>query len=164
MSYFQQNTIDRLNKINWLSRVGLSEGETFSLAVVRVDNWTEARKSYHARTWENTTLEARNAISEYLHASNRPRFRDWNKIAVDALAIFELDLLEKMNLLKQAHELDDLFVRSVEWNVMSALTEDAYRDCHLPTQFFTQLLDVYESGRFPCGWKGRWPDGALLYF
>jgi hypothetical protein len=30
--------------------------------------------------------------------------------------------------------------------------------------FFLELLTVYESGHFPCGWQGEWPQGKLLVY
>jgi hypothetical protein len=38
---------------------------------------------------------------------------------------------------------------------------EAYRCCH-PPSFSDDLLRVYERGRFPCGWKGEWPNGKLI--
>jgi hypothetical protein len=31
-----------------------------------------------------------------------------------------------------------------------------------PSALFSQILDVYEQGGWPCGWLGKYPDGKLI--
>lgn len=37
-------------------------------------------------------------------------------------------------------------------------------NCHRQPSFFTDLFRVYQSGNFPCGWVGEWPQGQLVVF
>lgn len=30
--------------------------------------------------------------------------------------------------------------------------------------FHNELLNIYEQGYFPCGWKGTYPNGKIIIF
>ena len=63
----------------------------------------------------------------------------------------------------QAHKLTKVFLTTVQWCLLGALLEDAYKECNPPVRFFTDLLDIYEAGHFPCGWvEGKWAEGKLV--
>jgi hypothetical protein len=42
--------------------------------------------------------------------------------------------------------------------------ENSYLQSGHSAFFFLELLTVYESGHFPCGWQGEWPQGKLLVY
>jgi hypothetical protein len=63
---------------------------------------------------------------------------------------------------RDANGLDKVFVDSVLWDLLGAIMEFYYGQCKNRPEFFLDLLKIYESGNFPCGWIGEWPNGKLI--
>jgi hypothetical protein len=112
----------------------------------------------------NALHEASNALSSYLHAHHHRRFQSWNAI-VDEAKLRCITPLERNVWLPfaQGRSLDEVFLHSVRWNVLGAVLEHEFRDCHGVPAFSMHLLSVFRHGHFPCGWVGAWPSGKLVY-
>jgi hypothetical protein len=133
--------------------------------VQRIDSWTLAREYYEGVTWENTTLEAQNALTEHLADRYQARFERWNDIAGTGREFIKARVEPKISVIESAHNLGEMIIADIQWNILGALMEDAYRDCRPPHFFFHQLLCIYEDGHLPCGWvDGEWPNGRLVVF
>jgi hypothetical protein len=65
---------------------------------------------------------------------------------------------------RQSLGLDIKLVHCVQWCILSALMENAYMSSNHGSFFFLELLTVFETGHFPCGWRGEWPQGQLVIF
>ena len=111
-------------------------------------------------------LEARNAMTRFLHAHyRRRRDQQWNEITKLAKDLCVLPLARDVwKPFAEARSLGKSVVDSTSWNVLAAIMEHEYRDCAGLPVFFSHLLEVYRSGHFPCGWVGTWPAGKLLYY
>ena len=55
------------------------------------------------------------------------------------------------------------FVQSVSSDMLHACIEAEYSDVY-PPGFFASLGYWYCTGRFPCGWKGDFPDGKMIIY
>jgi len=62
---------------------------------------------------------------------------------------------------QQENGLSKEFLDCLKWDVLNIAMETTYKSCRSP-MFFENLLIVYSHGRFPCGWKGEWPNGKLM--
>lgn len=63
---------------------------------------------------------------------------------------YELDLMEWV-------------VGSVEFDLTSiVLTGLTYQVTGFPKRFIDELLEIYESGRLPCGWEGHGEQGGFI--
>ena len=81
-----------------------------------------------------------------------------------AQIFLNIEVLPEIIQFKNNLRLNDIFVDCVQWDLLGALMEASYEDCH-PPQFFSKLLSVYEEGHFPCGWiEDEWPKGKLVIF
>ena len=115
------------------------------------------------QAWEDTTLDARNRLTEFLHRHHREVYQRWNAIAVSTKERVVSRLCEtSWRPFAESKRFPKRFLDSVSWDVLAAVMEHEYRNCKGRPDFFLQLLRVYRAGHFPCGWSGRWPGGRLL--
>ncbi|MNJ66874.1 hypothetical protein D3C77_629940 [compost metagenome] len=63
----------------------------------------------------------------------------------------------------QEHQLPAGIMDNVKWDILNAIMEYNYQHEREPF-FFMELLKVYESGNYPCGWKGSWLGGKLVVY
>jgi hypothetical protein len=151
----------RLEQIDWFSKCAEPHGEIFSFDVAWVNDWPTATKIFSDPEWENTTLEARNALTVFLAKKHAREYQEWNKITKFAKEKLEPTVFEKVRQFQAAKGLNKVFVDCVKWDVLGIVMEQTYK-VFRPPIFFEKLQTVYENGRFPCGWKGEWPNGHLI--
>jgi hypothetical protein len=155
----------RMEGIQWFCHCGEPFQVSLSMPVNFVSSWQQASKYYHASAWDYATLEARNVLTEHLSYYHRERYRQWNIITGLGRDFLEEKIKPKIVAVQTQHGQDEAFSTTVNWDLLGAIMEDAYRDCDPPLRFFGELLDIYEAGHFPCGWKeGKWPLGKLVVF
>ena len=151
---------DRLESIEWFSRCGGLPEQGFDLDVLWVADWSKAAERFSDPAWEAIRLEAQNALTEHLARLHPRQYQEWNKL-VRAAKSKLVGVFEKARQFQQANGLSQKFVDCVKWDVLGIVTEETYKPCRSPG-FSYSLLNVYERGRFPCGWEGEWPSGRLL--
>jgi hypothetical protein len=84
----------------------------------------------------------------------------WNEFVVESYPIITSLIEPKAREVMERHNLGKKFIDCVQWDVGHIIMEDVYRDTNAPARFFSELLKFYETGHFPCGWKGpTWPVG-----
>ncbi|WNS43268.1 hypothetical protein [Paenibacillus sp. MMS20-IR301] len=150
---------DRIDNINWFTNCGTP---LTMENVIQVSSWEEAKNWYSDPNWEDTTLEAGNVLTEFLHNKYPNKYLEWNNIVRDAKRYIESSLSVKLLNYQEQYNLDNIFVNCVKWDVVSAIMEFAYSDCKGISHFFLDLLLVYENGNFPCGWDGIYPNSGKL--
>ena len=99
----------------------------------------------------------------YLHRFFRDEYQKWNPIAYHAKEVLEGGAWAKVEAYVNQHNLESYVGGRVRWDTLNAVMEAAYHEFNPPV-FFLKLLEFYESGHFPCGWEGEFPDGRLLVF
>ncbi|WP_340399400.1 hypothetical protein [Paenibacillus sp. FSL H8-0079] len=156
---------DRIDSIHWFTNCGtpIAQG-SIKQSIVLIDGWVQAEKWYSATSWEHTTLEARNTLTEFLHRKYPNQDAEWNKKVEDAKGYIDSSLSAKLHSYKDQYQLDHIFVDCVKWDVLHAIMEFAYTDCKRLPHFFLDLLQIYENGHFPCGWEGDYPNGKLVVY
>lgn len=163
-NYIDKEFIERLNKIDWFSNCGKPLKNVINYEVDYVKSWTVASKMCRDVEWSNITLEANNELTAYLHKHFPEKYHNkWNKIVSEAKTHMERIVYPKIRNFQTENNLDDEFYNSVIWDVLGIVMAYAYKECKEPS-FYTELLKVYESGNFPCGWKGKWPKGKLVVY
>lgn len=155
-----ESVFHRLGQIQWFSNCGHPATDLgFDVAWVR--DWAAATKLFSDSEWENTTLEARNALTRFLSKKHPKEYQEWNKITQDAKAKLESTEFEKARFFQLEKRLSKTFLDCVKWDVLAIVMEQTYKPFRPPI-FFENLLTIYENGRFPCGWQGEWPNGRLM--
>ncbi|WNS43299.1 hypothetical protein [Paenibacillus sp. MMS20-IR301] len=154
---------ERIDNINWFSKCGVPiTGEGINQNAVQVSSWEEAHVWYSDVNWDNTTLEARNILTVFLHNKYSDKYQEWNNIARDASGYIESSLSSGLESYREQYNLDNIFVNCVKWDVLNAIMEYTYYNCKKLPLFFLDLLLVYENGNFPCGWDGDYPKTGKL--
>ena len=155
--------LDKIRGINWFHNVGAPLTIPQLIDTIQIRTWEEVQLYYHGEEWEDAKLEAQNALTSFLSRSHKAEYQEWNKLNAAAREFLKNDVEEKVLPYAQAHNLDKVFLSTLQWSLVGALREDAYKECNPPVRFFTDLLDIYEAGHFPCGWvEGKWPEGKLV--
>lgn len=155
---------DRITTFKLFSNCGNPVPANIKFDILQVSTWEEAKRNYSDSVWEDTTLEARNELTSFLHSKYMNDYRDWNKVTDEGKAFLESTIKPILIDVKDANGLDKVFVDSVMWDLLGAIIEFYYGKCKNRPEFFLDLLKVYESGNFPCGWIGEWPKGKLVIF
>ena len=160
----RKQILDRISCINWFENCGNTTNPNINVPFVFVESWEQARDNYQLEQWENATLEARNRLTEFLHKKYQNQYSNWNKVAKEAKDFINVEVVPKVEKIKEKNQLDKSFLDCVKWDILNANMEDAYSTCNHRPIFFLELLTVYESGNFPCGWNGSFPKGSLKIF
>jgi hypothetical protein len=153
---------DRVKLIDWFANVGENTPIECGVEVIRLSNWMDATSECASPEWENTQLAASNATTLYLSQNHKDEHRKWNAFATEAKQLLAPDL-DRLTEYVSAHGLDKIVADSARWDVLSAVLQEQYWHLGAP-KFFLDLFPFYEAGHFPCGWRGNWPDGALIIY
>lgn len=158
-------TIERLEKANWFINVGQSLvlDPQVTDKVITCKSWKEAMQHSSKLSWENIQLEAANSLRAKIIKADPKRFHVWNDkvIALKPTAFQMID--QKSSFVIQQNNLPEGFKHTVQWDILHLLMEAEYSDIVKPT-FFAAQAYWYVTGRFPCGWKGKFPEGQLIVF
>lgn len=151
-----EQALTRLAQIKWFHHAGQAVTLPDVRQIMTIDDFAA---SIDSQQWEDTTLEARNDITGRL-ASKFPQLQSWNTIAHQFKP--ELDrLLENMPPFNSGSR---SLKADLQWNLLSYLMEDHYKDKLKRPLFFERLICIYEAGHIPCGWDGVWPQGQLVIY
>jgi len=155
--------MERINNITWFQHIGEIVEPPPPIKFIQIPTWDEAPIYLHSDAWTDAKLEASNALSAFLSRYHKAEDRKWNILAAASREFLKNEVEAHMLPIAQAHKLTKVFLTTVQWCLLGALLEDAYKECNPPVRFFTDLLDIYEAGHFPCGWvEGKWPEGKLV--
>ena len=158
-------TLDELSQATWFSEVGkpLKLDPSVEDKVYLCKTWDEAITHCSKISWENIQIKAGNTLSRRVIQVSPERFKVWNEVAgkVRPLAL-EL-VASKIDEVKAKKQLPQSFEHRVKWDIIHLLMEAEYSDIVQPA-FFAAQSYWYVTGRFPCGWKGEFPNGKLVVF
>lgn len=153
----------RTQRIQWGATCG--RGPTvleLSMPVVWLASTREVATALQEAEWEDAQLEAQNQLTGWLSSKATAAYQSWNDRVARAKAAIVEPLTEPLLVLQGELRLPKALVDSIRWDILSAAMEDEYLPEGHSSFFFLELLHIYEAGRLPCGWRGQWPEGALL--
>lgn len=159
---FNASFTEELFALRWFSECGKQTTMQMPFDCYQVSSWAQASELSSAIDWENTTLEARNELTDSIRRDQSDQKQDWNEITKIAKSEIVFPLTEKFwKSFAAENGLGKPFIDCVQWDILAACMERAYER----PQFFTVLLGVYSAGHFPCGWaSGEYPSGHLLFW
>jgi hypothetical protein len=158
-----ENLASRLAHIPWFSRCGAGpEGLQITPAISWAATWAEAAETAESPDSEGADLEAQNQLTLWLSLNQKAEYATWNERVVRLRAELLEPLFPRWTAFKEEAHLGDWFLHTVRWQVLGAAMENEYLSLGHPATYFLELLRVYEAGRLPCGWRGPWPNGALV--
>jgi hypothetical protein len=154
----------RLREVQWLSRVGIPTPLVLPFSYRFVSDVVTAADAIAQPDWEDWTLERGNDTTSFLSKRFPSRDASWNLVVRTAKEFMQSELEPRLlPALSSALPGSKAAVDAVRWDVVSALMEAAYADCH-PPLFFTHLIAVYEAGHLPVGWDASSEPGTLLVY
>jgi len=154
-----KRALEQLREADWFVSVGNQDTN----AAVVVASWDAAIESCSADEWQDLLLEAANRYTEGLAARDLDRFRGWNERVKELRPITMALVAERTNDVVQHNRLPELFVQTVNWDILHLVLEAEFADL-CPPGFFSSQAYWYVRGHFPCGWKGSFPDGKLVIY
>jgi len=159
----QRISIEQLSSIAWLTKCGQPLSE-YSLSCIAVQDWKEASRRCSDINWENICENARGSITEYLSNNFPDKYQGvWNKTVREIKPKVESAIVEKLMAVQNEKGVDSVIIDCVKWDVLHAVMTSLYLSCE-PPLFYLHLFEVYQSGHFPCGWLGDWPEGYLAVY
>ena len=161
----ESDVVARVKAIDWFAHCGEPSEFDLTMEIKRVKSWPQAMKADKEKTWDYAVMEARNQLTGTIHAQDRERYRSWNEITQQFKDQVMTPLTKEVwEPFQQSRGLDIELVHSTRWNILAALMENAYIGSNHGSFFFLELLTIYEAGHLPCGWRGLWPQGALVVY
>lgn len=148
--------LDELRQVKWFSSVGQALPANQQLKFVSSWNeafqWTEDPVSW----WCN--VEGKKLLYENLAKTHYERFSQWNNVARAILPKVK-DLLEEV-VFPSAQEVafTEKAKTWIQSQILSSVLELVYRDC-VEVTVFTNQIEYYVRGHFPCGWHAESPEG-----
>lgn len=161
MMKLRASLLKEIEKIRWFSNVGLEI--EFNSKLHQVKSWRECESYFVSDDWEEVTLEARNNLTQFLRDGNSRAFSEWNALIEEGQDFLKNAVIPVIGGLDLPVDEKAILMSCVRWDLLSCLMEDAYSEFKPPV-FFANILEIYKSGHFPCGWQGRWPEGNLVIF
>lgn len=155
-----EEMMDRLKNIAWLANCGKPLDNDTSFTIVQAINWEQAVEHCQSDYWEAITLEAGNELTEFLCINFRDKYQQWNKVLKEGKALMDICVIPEITAYVHQRELPSIILDCVKWDVLHAIMEYYYRNEKEPA-FFLELLKIYESGHFPCGWSDK--DNLIVY-
>lgn len=158
--------IERLEQIPWFSCCGNPVSFSWALSA---GSPSAALKAISSVRWENMVLDQRGDFTEQLSIRAAKGLgheeREWNKLVGEFKEKYLPGLRDQWEkgldwiALNRKEVLDD-----IAFNILAIATLDAYKDILPMPQFFQRMLEIYQSGFLPCGWKGTKEKGCFVVF
>ena len=153
---------ERIRNIDWFSNIGVVDesNSTYMYA----DNLEDAVSSSLYFGWDNIRLDARNNISDVRFKRGVGRIENWNDVVIPFRKFLDDDIIPYIDGALLGSNVYEELKGSISWDLMGVLLEDTYRKYNHGVTFYSELLEIYESGHLPCGWYGDYPEGKFVIY
>lgn len=153
-----QTLVNRILNIDFLSNVE----EKYKDYIVEKDV-KKAEKQISTLKWENICLEESGDITGYLSQNHQEADKLWNILTQEAKELLLPSLEEKLDFLIDENMLTVKIKQDILFNIIGIVVIDAYKE-YVKSPFYSELLEIYEAGYIPCGWKGKYPGGSMYVY
>ena len=160
----KEDLLERIKNINWCYNCGKEIKVNIKFKIKYAGSWKEAKTFYKDLNWENTGLEAKNDIISIISVKYNDELLKWNELFPSVKKFISENVIGKIENIKNENNLDDKFVGCIRWDVIHIIKENIYNELSPLPGFYLNLLEIYESGNFPCGWIGTYPEGFLVVY
>ncbi len=161
-----QHLLEKLINISWFCKCGTPP--PFEWAVCAASE-KEALKAISSRKWENMILDTQGDITEQLSLRSTSglgrEYQEWNNLVLDFKKSYIPQLMSQWESALERSALNTRDVlNDVSFNILSITVIDAYKDIVPMPILFCRILEVYEAGWLPCGWRGSKETGKLIVY
>lgn len=158
-----ENMVIRLKNIQWFENCGcVNAVSKYEISYAKgIDS---AIKQCSSTRWENILLDKSQDVSSYISVYRVKTKYSWNEV----VSVIKRDVLPELldyiygkvsTKYEESKELK-LEIYSVVFTILILYAFHEYKE----EPFHNELLNIYEQGYFPCGWKGTYPDGKIIIF
>lgn len=149
-----------LQEIEWLTRCGDADRLKSIWPLEILTSWSEAVRSAGSTGWRSFRQERLEELVAHVSQHAAEAFGDWDVVESAARAWIEENVTSILtDELPPQVNLDDIRPE-VESDVLGFMMASIYASCR-PPQFHREVIQIYRSGHFPCGWHGVYPRGSL---
>jgi hypothetical protein len=151
--------LDRLETIEWFTHVGEPVDDP---SVDTVTTWKKALAESKKLHYRRVSMEAQNLLTERLCYEFPDRYHGkWNPLVEEIKLRMEPLIARKIQKVVEENSLPKDLEHQAQWDILGACMEQEYADI-VPPRFFTEWVQWYLRGHFPCGWRGDFPEGGRL--
>ena len=152
-------TLEHLESAKWFANVGIRDVKT----PIVLNSWKEAIDACGSPEWKEINLEMANQLSEKLSNQAPDRFTKWNEIVKECKEKTIPLISKKTESVVKINSLPKSFLNAVNWDILHICLEAEFSDS-LPLGYFASQGFWYIKGHFPCGWRGKFPQGQLVVY
>jgi len=133
------------------------------LDYVTVPTAKKMEASINSIKWENTVLEARGDVTEFLSMHHHEADQRWNDFVWTAKALIGELIDPHLDALVKNGRASKSAAASMRFDFINILVIECYKE-YTTSEFFDRELDIYLNGHVPCGWQGRYPNGGMIIY
>lgn len=155
---------NRLLQIDWFCNCGSIDIIDIQNDCTYIKKQKEIEKSLENYKWENVRLKARGDFTEYLSLNYPDLYNKyWSQLVSEAKEEIIVNLSQ--SIIKKCNELEIIpqMVDYVKGDIVTIAIIYSYKRYH-ESDFYNDMLKIYEAGHLPCGWIGRYPKGKFKIF
>lgn len=150
----------RLKAIKWFAHSGEPSKEHSRTATT----WSEACDELESDDFGNRKMNAQNSLSAHLAGDYLVQYRAWNEVVDMSWASIDEQKMKFLAAVSSEAVRDRVWRRSREFLTL-ALSEAWFSDIALPGHNFGRsAFAIFESGRLPCGYEGKFPKGKFKVY
>lgn len=154
-----QVLLSQLTAASWFAQVGQPPSENWQA----VKSWDAATAECSNDAYESFGLAMANHIRHVVRRASVARYQQWNAIT-GAVRPQIVDIATlAVSCVPASLEVINVIRHQVSWDLIHACIESEYSDI-FPPGFYLDTAKIYASGRFPCGWKGEYPQGQRVVY
>lgn len=152
------HVIELFANLDWFYAVGEPELNTPDVEFINL--WSKAIEKAISRRWENANLHE---INKLIARVDKER-REWEASVHIITPHIMAQIMPKIDLFAQAHNLPESFVQSVRLNMLDIALFTEHADLCPNVGLIHDVAHWYAKGHFPCDYVGRYPKGKLIVF
>ncbi|WP_297429673.1 hypothetical protein [Clostridium sp.] len=158
-----EDMVKRLKNVPWFENCGMMNA-TSKFEIGYAKDVSSVIKHCSSTRWQNILLEKGDDISAYIIVYRVKTKYSWNEV----VKVIKNDILPEISKYvnkkwtKKYGESQEIKVE-IESNLLTILLLHVFKE-YKEEPFHNELLNIYEQGYFPCGWKGTYPNGKIIIF
>lgn len=154
---------EKLKNIHWFENCGNKNASSI-YEISYAKDLDSAMKHCSSTRWGNIQLDKWQDVSSYINIYKVKTKYRWNDVVPiikkDILPEILEDIEKKWNLKYGESREIKIEIKSVLSKFLLLYAFHEYKE----EPFHKELLNIYEQGYFPCGWKGTYPNGKIIIF
>ena len=158
-----EEMVERLKNVPWFENCGtLNATSQFEISYAK--DVSSVVKHCSSTRWGNILLDKWQDVSSYITVNRvKTRYR-WNDVVIIIKNKILPNLLEYVvKEWNKKYEQSEYIEKKINSNLLFFLALYAFKE-YKEEPFHNELLNIYEQGYFPCGWKGTYPNGKIIIF